>query len=99
MLHDAIFTATCNAVLGDSLYGAGRESIEMARVQRKWRESNENGAGNKFRGASKKFQGAGNKINCPILIFKMAAILTKSSAIIRSNIVSFCGNSASFKLN
>jgi hypothetical protein len=28
----------------------------------------------------------------------MAAILTKNSAIIRSNIVSFCGNSASFKL-
>jgi hypothetical protein len=44
MLHDAIFTATCNAVSGDSLYGASRESIEMARVQRKWRESNENGA-------------------------------------------------------
>ena len=61
MLHDVIFTATCNAVSGDSLYGTGRESIEMARVQRKWRESNENGAGNKFRGASKKFRGAGNK--------------------------------------
>jgi hypothetical protein len=33
----------------------------MARVQWKWRGSNENGAGNKFRGASKKFRGAGNK--------------------------------------
>jgi hypothetical protein len=37
------------------------ESIEMARVQRKWRGSSENGAGNKFQGASKKFRGAGNK--------------------------------------
>jgi hypothetical protein len=45
----------------DSQNGAGRESIEMARVQRKWRGSSENGAGNKFRGASKKFRGAGNK--------------------------------------
>ena len=40
---------------------AGRESIEMARVQWKWRWSNENGVGNKFRGASKKFRDAGNK--------------------------------------
>ena len=28
----------------DSQNGAGRESIEMARVQRKWRGSSENGA-------------------------------------------------------
>jgi hypothetical protein len=80
----------------------------MARVQRTWRRSGEHGAGKSFetqvkiseaRVKSSEAWVTSSEINYPVLnIFKMAAILTKNSAIIRSNIISFCGNSASFKL-
>jgi hypothetical protein len=78
--------------------GAG--PAKMAPVQRKWRGSSENGAGNKFRCASKKFRGAGNKFRdqLPSTYIQDSGYFDKNSAIIRSNIVSFCGNSASFKL-
>ena len=55
--------------------------------------SDKNGAG-----PTKMARVTSSEINYLVLIFKMAAILTKNSAIIRSNIVSFCGNSASVKL-
>jgi hypothetical protein len=72
----------------------------MARVQRKWRVPSENGAGPvKMARVKSSEPRVTSSINCPVLIFKMADILTKNSAInIQSNIVSFCGNSASFKL-
>jgi hypothetical protein len=62
----------------------------MAQVQRKWRGSNENSAGNKFRGASKKFRGAANKFRD-----QLPGTYIQDGGYFA---VSFCGNSASFKL-
>ena len=58
----------------------------MARVPRKWRRSSENGAGpvkmarvtsSDARVKSSEARVTSSEINCPVLIFKIAAILTK----------------------